>query len=73
MGIATGFGRVAFIVGPLLAAYLLALSLPVQQMTLLIMSPYVPVALICLLLARLYIGKVAEARRLEADAKSEPV
>ncbi|MBN9082998.1 MAG: hypothetical protein BGP04_02240 [Rhizobiales bacterium 62-17] len=73
VGIATGFGRVAFIVGPLLAAYLLALSLPVQQMTLLIMSPYVPVALICLLLARLYIGKVAEARRLEADAKSEPV
>lgn len=72
VGIATGFGRAAFIAGPLLAGYLLALSLPFQQLTLLIMSPYVLVALICMLLARLYVSKVAEARRLDADAKPGP-
>lgn len=70
VGIATGFGRIAFIAGPLLAGYLLALPWSFRQLTLIIMSPYVPVALICIVLARLYAGKVAETRRLDTEAKS---
>ncbi|HEV2571583.1 MAG TPA: MFS transporter [Beijerinckiaceae bacterium] len=67
VGIATGFGRAAFIVGPVLAGYLLAQSLPLRELTLVIMTPYVPTVLICLLLARAYAGKVAEARRIDAE------
>ncbi|MDF7775612.1 MFS transporter [Sphingomonas sp. AOB5] len=70
VGIASGFGRAAFIGGPVLGGYLLAQALPFQTLTLLIMGPYLPVALICLLLARLYTGKVAEARALDREASA---
>lgn len=71
VGIATGFGRAAFIVGPVLAGYLLAQSLPFRELTLLIMTPYVPTALICLVLARSYVGRVAQARRIDMEEATE--
>jgi len=62
VGIAAGFGRIAFIVGPIAAGYLIAYAPDFQTLTLTIALPYLPVALACWILARVYAGRAGGAR-----------
>jgi MFS family permease len=64
VGYASGMGRAAAIVGPLIAGYLLAAKLPLQAVLACIAAPYLVVAGVCLALDRLQ-------RRMMAN--SEPV
>jgi AAHS family 4-hydroxybenzoate transporter-like MFS transporter len=53
VGYASGMGRAAAIVGPIVAGYLLSAMLPLQQVLMAIAAPYVAVIAICLALDRL--------------------
>ena len=53
VGIASGWGRAAAIIGPYIAGQLFAAQLPLQQVLSLIAAPYIIVAIACLALDRL--------------------
>jgi MFS family permease len=53
VGYASGMGRAAAIIGPVIAGYLLSANLPLRFVLLAIAAPYVAVAAICLALDRL--------------------
>jgi MFS transporter, AAHS family, 4-hydroxybenzoate transporter len=53
VGYASGMGRAAAIIGPVIAGYLLSANLPLRFVLLAIAAPYVAVAAICIALDRL--------------------
>jgi MFS family permease len=66
VGYASGMGRAAAIVGPVIAGFLLSAGLPLRIVLLVIAAPYIAVAGICLALDRL--RKTAEERTKRAPA-----
>jgi AAHS family benzoate transporter-like MFS transporter len=75
VGFATGMGRVAAIVGPVIAGYLLSMNLPLPYVLGFIAAPYAVVAASALALNRLHAAEIAPgggARALSADS-STPV
>jgi len=63
VGYASGMGRAAAMVGPLIAGYLLAAKLPLEAVLASIAAPYIVVAGVCLALDR-------PQRRMAANAES---
>jgi len=63
VGIASGWGRAAAIIGPYIAGQLFAANLPLQQVLSLIAAPYIIVAIACLALDRLQ-------KRIRSDAEA---
>jgi AAHS family 4-hydroxybenzoate transporter-like MFS transporter len=63
VGIASGWGRAAAIIGPYIAGQLFAANLPLQQVLGLIAAPYIIVAIACLALDRLQ-------KRIRSDAET---
>lgn len=70
VGIASGWGRAAAIIGPYIAGQLFAANLPLQQVLSLIAAPYVIVAIACLALDRLQ-KRMRDAA--ETQTASEPL
>ncbi|MGH7090017.1 MAG: MFS transporter, partial [Stellaceae bacterium] len=54
VGLATGMGRVAGVVGPVIAGYLLAAHMPLRQLSIVIASPYAIVVAACFVLGYRY-------------------
>jgi hypothetical protein len=54
VGFATGMGRISGIIGPVAAGYFLSADLPLREIALIIVSPYVVVAAACLALGLRY-------------------
>ena len=54
IGFATGMGRVAGVIGPVIGGYLLSARLPLQEVALLIASPYLVVIAACAVLGYRY-------------------
>jgi len=54
IGFATGMGRVAGVIGPVIAGYLLSARLPLQELAIIIASPYVVVIVACIVLGYRY-------------------
>jgi MFS transporter, AAHS family, 4-hydroxybenzoate transporter len=65
VGLASGWGRAAAIVGPYIAGQLFAAQLPLQQVLAWIAAPYIVVAIACLALDRLQ-------KRMHNDAEAKP-
>jgi AAHS family 4-hydroxybenzoate transporter-like MFS transporter len=64
VGYASGMGRAAAIIGPLIAGSLLAAKLPLQAVLASIAAPYLVVAVVCLALDRLQ-------RRMTSESKTD--
>jgi MFS family permease len=47
VGFATGMGRISGIIGPVTAGYFLSASLPLREIAVIIVSPYIVVAAVC--------------------------
>jgi AAHS family benzoate transporter-like MFS transporter len=54
VGFATGMGRISGIIGPVATGYFLSASLPLREIALIIVSPYIVVAAACLALGLRY-------------------
>ncbi len=71
VGYASGMGRVAAIIGPGVAGYLLSANLPLQDVLTIIAGPYLVVSVICLALDRLQ-RKIAARVSAETAALIAP-
>jgi len=67
VGYASGMGRVAAIIGPAIAGYLLSAHLPLQTVLALMVSPYMMVIAVCLALSRLKRKMTAKDAAREAQ------
>jgi AAHS family 4-hydroxybenzoate transporter-like MFS transporter len=54
VGFATGMGRISGIIGPVAAGFFLSARLPLREIALIIVSPYIVVAAVCLVLGLRY-------------------
>jgi len=73
IGFATGMGRVAGVVGPVIAGYLLSSRLPLQELAVIIASPYLVVIGACFVLGYRYKTNLVTDGIGEAPMPAEPV
>ncbi len=72
VGWASGMGRIASIIGPIIVGYLLSAKLPLNELLYILAAPYAVVVLACIGLGRLYQRSYSNAS-IEARAKLETV
>ena len=72
VGYATGMGRIALVAGPVIAGYLLAAHLLLQQLLYLIAAPYFVVACVCFALGRLFQTRFAHGEAAATKATTNP-
>ena len=72
IGFATGMGRIAGVIGPVIAGYLLSARLPLQELAIIIASPYLIVIVACLVLGYRYKTNLAGDGIGDAPTLAEP-
>ena len=68
VGWASGLGRIASMIGPVVVGYLLAWKLPLQDVLYIVAAPYVVLVFACIGLGRLYQRKFAPSNAVMAPA-----
>jgi len=73
IGFATGMGRVAGIIGPVIAGYLLSAHMTLRGLSIVLASPYVVVVAACLVLGLRYRTNLARDGVADASPAPEPL